>query len=189
MNYQKIYNDIINKAKSLNRKKFKRDNSLYVYYEKHHILPKCLEGNNDKENLVLLTAKEHYVCHKLLTYIYKNNLKVAYAFNRMTFDKKGKHNISVKDYAYARELMSSIFQGGYKLSEETKQKMRKPKSDLHKQHIKIVTKLWSGKNQLGKTRRKYIKHKEDKLCSYCNKLISNNMFSRWHGEKCAKKAC
>ena len=52
MNYQKIYENLISKAKSENRKKYKG-----VYYESHHIIPRCLGGNNDKENKVLLTAK------------------------------------------------------------------------------------------------------------------------------------
>lgn len=66
MNYKKIYEDLIKKAKSENRKKLKREDSNYFYYECHHILPKCLGGTNDKDNLVLLTAREHLICHRLL---------------------------------------------------------------------------------------------------------------------------
>lgn len=70
MNYQKLYDAIIQKAIFKNRKK-----SGKIYYENHHIVPLCLNGNNDKENKVLLTAREHYICHKLLTYIYPKNRK------------------------------------------------------------------------------------------------------------------
>lgn len=69
MNHQKIYEAIIQKAKYENRVKLSKNQEGYVYYEKHHILPRCLNGSNDKENLVLLTAREHYICHKLLTYL------------------------------------------------------------------------------------------------------------------------
>jgi hypothetical protein len=107
MNYQKIYKDLIIKCKNINRKKLEKTNVNYVYYEKHHIIPKCLGGLNESNNLVLLTAKEHYVCHKLLTYIYKENRKIALAFHKMSF---GVHNnnykVSSMDYAYARELIS-----------------------------------------------------------------------------------
>jgi len=119
MNHLKIYNSIIDNAKLKNRVKFNKSNANYVYYENHHIIPKCLGGNGNKENLILLTAKEHYVCHKLLTYIYKENRKIVNAFHRMTFDKKGKHNISSRDYAYARELKSNT-----PVSEESKEKNR-----------------------------------------------------------------
>jgi len=56
MNYQKIYDQIIERAK--NRK-------LEGYKEKHHIIPKCLGGPDNKENLVELTAREHFLCHLL----------------------------------------------------------------------------------------------------------------------------
>jgi hypothetical protein len=117
MNHQKIYESIILKAKSENRVKLKKTNINYVFYHDHHIMPKCMGGGNEKENMQLLIVKEHYACHKLLTYIYLGNRSIAYAFHRMTFDKKGKHNISARDYAYARELISSI-----PMSEETKEK-------------------------------------------------------------------
>lgn len=38
-----------------------------IYSEKHHIIPRSLGGNNAAENIAILTAKEHYVCHHLLT--------------------------------------------------------------------------------------------------------------------------
>lgn len=136
MDHLRYYNLIIEKVKIENRKKYVKSDRRYVYYEKHHILPKCLGGTNDKENLVLLTAREHYICHKLLTYIYKGNRKIANAFCRMTWDKNGNRNISSKDYAYARELKSSI-----PMSEETKKKMRKPKApftDQHKRNIRLA---------------------------------------------------
>jgi hypothetical protein len=66
MNYKKIYDALVNKAKKLNRKKSKG-----VLFEKHHIVPKSLGGSNDKSNLVLLTPKEHYMCHRLLVEIYR----------------------------------------------------------------------------------------------------------------------
>lgn len=36
------------------------------YCEKHHIIPKSLGGNNNRENLVFLSAKDHFKCHQLL---------------------------------------------------------------------------------------------------------------------------
>ena len=58
--YTKCYYNIIAQAQS----RVKVDNT---YYEKHHIIPKSLGGTNVKSNLVHLTAKEHYICHRLLT--------------------------------------------------------------------------------------------------------------------------
>jgi hypothetical protein len=122
MNHQKVYQSIIENAKSLNRIKFKKTNKYYIYYEKHHIIPKCLGGNNDKENLVLLTAREHYICHKLLTYMYRDNKSLVYAFHRMTFDKISNRKISSRDYAYEKEIFNLIPM--FK-SQETKEKFSK----------------------------------------------------------------
>ena len=45
----------------------KQDRSLECYTEKHHIIPKSMGGLDTKENLVVLTAREHYIAHLLLT--------------------------------------------------------------------------------------------------------------------------
>lgn len=58
--YTKTYFNIIQSRLELNRSKKES------YYESHHIMPRCLGGDNKKTNLVLLTAKEHYICHLLL---------------------------------------------------------------------------------------------------------------------------
>ena len=105
MNHQEIYNNIISNAQLQNRIKLKFDNISYCYYEKHHILPSCLGGGNNKENLVLLTTREHFICHKLLTFIHKGNRKIACAFFRMSYDNRNR-KVSSRDYAYAKELMS-----------------------------------------------------------------------------------
>ena len=61
MNYKKNYYDYIDYVKTLNR--YKGDGK---YYEKHHIKPRSLGGNDSEDNLVLLTAREHYLAHYLL---------------------------------------------------------------------------------------------------------------------------
>ena len=78
MDYEKIYFSIIE-----NRKNNKFDG----YTEKHHILPRSLGGTDEKDNIVSLSAREHYICHLLLTEIYKNDKvshsKMLYAFMMM----------------------------------------------------------------------------------------------------------
>ena len=105
MNHLKIYESIINNAKSENRVKLRKNQKKFIYYENHHILPRCLGGNNEKENLVLLTAREHFICHKLLTYINPKNRKITLAFFRLSYDNHNR-KISSRDYTYAKKLMS-----------------------------------------------------------------------------------
>lgn len=98
MNYRKIYNSIIDRAK--NRK-------ATGYTEAHHIKPRCLGGADSKENIVNLTAREHYLCHWLLAKEYKNQ-KLIFAWRSMAMDPLGKryssHTFKYAKEAWAREM-------------------------------------------------------------------------------------
>jgi len=72
MNYLKHYTLLVERGQL--RKKSKE-----VYYERHHIVPKCIGGSNEKSNLTLLTAREHYIAHVLLTKIYPKVVKISQA--------------------------------------------------------------------------------------------------------------
>lgn len=56
--YTRWYYNIISAAQS---------RTTEGYVERHHIIPKSLGGSDEKENLVSLTAREHFICHWLLT--------------------------------------------------------------------------------------------------------------------------
>lgn len=69
MNYEKIYFDLIQSRKKISRKKD------VEYFEKHHIIPRSWGGSDDNSNLVLLTAKEHWIAHLLLSKFAKGQNK------------------------------------------------------------------------------------------------------------------
>lgn len=50
-------------------------NTSQGYTEKHHIIPRCLGGSDEQENIVKLTAREHYIAHLLLTKMFPNNIR------------------------------------------------------------------------------------------------------------------
>ena len=72
MNYRHVYMCIIAHAKSEEKSGLRKKRNG-EYYERHHILPKSLYPlwAKDKRNLVLLTFREHFFCHQLLTKIYR----------------------------------------------------------------------------------------------------------------------
>ena len=82
MNYQSIHDSIIDRAKN-------RVLPAGTYTERHHIIPRCMNGSDDKSNLVDLTAKEHCVIHHLLHELNPNNHKLLNAYWAM---------ITLKDY-------------------------------------------------------------------------------------------
>lgn len=81
--YTKWYFNIINSAKIRSTKS---------YGETHHIIPKSLGGSNSKENLIFLSAREHFICHWLLTKMVEN-VKHKYqmwnAFSCMLYRENG----------------------------------------------------------------------------------------------------
>ena len=130
MDYLKIYNQIIDRGKSNkeNRKKLNKSNLNYVYYENHHIIPKCINGSNDKDNLVLLTPREHFICHMLLTYIYSDNRGIRLALRRFQYSTKfNLYKISSRTYARIKILISEI-----PVSEKSKAKMKKSHENIQK---------------------------------------------------------
>jgi len=99
--YHDWYMQLCNSRQKLNRVKSKNQ-----YFESHHIIPRSLGGSNKKTNLVLLTAREHFIAHLLLTKFTtgKDRQKMIYAFNMMciTFKK------SSKLYQQQRKLFSEL---------------------------------------------------------------------------------
>ena len=173
MNYKKIYDDLISKAKQELRIKYQG-----IYYEKHHIIPKCVGENNARDNLILLTAREHYICHKLLLKIYPKNRGLIFAFWRLTHDKNTGRHVTSRDYAYAKELFHSIPKNK---SAETRQNMRKArkgksydefygkKSKLMKKKRKIQTQGKGNPNS-----RKYLIHNSSlNLYWFCHGNLDN----------------
>lgn len=65
--YTKWYYYIIYRAKSQDRKRLSKNDPFYIYLEKHHIVPKSFGGLDKEDNLVLVSAKEHFILHALLT--------------------------------------------------------------------------------------------------------------------------
>jgi hypothetical protein len=97
------YNTIINHA--INQHRVKGGD---IFYENHHIIPKSLGGDNSKSNLVLLTAKEHVVCHHLLTKftVGPEKSKMNYAFWSLVNgwgNTRSGHRITARQYANLKE--------------------------------------------------------------------------------------
>ena len=95
------------------------------YKERHHIIPKCIGGTDEEDNLIDLYAREHFEAHKLLMLENYGNYKLANAFSNMAFKKSNTTDraLSPEEYEEARLLYANSLKG-VKRPESIKDKLR-----------------------------------------------------------------
>ena len=157
--YERWYYSIIDKAQSQLRSK-----NCEVYYENHHIIPKSLGGLDVEENMVLLTGREHFICHWLLYKFSEGNdkHKMAHAWFMMyQFSKFDKSRYSNSlSYEVARKAHSNAVSEnlrGIPRTEEVKQKISESNRGKKKsvEHCEKLSVAHRGKN-LSKTHRENV---------------------------------
>lgn len=164
MNYEKIYNALIQK-RILNQ--ITRND---CYCELHHIIPRSIRPDLTKEktNIVALTAKEHFVAHHLLKCWYKEKYGIKHKFYIKMHDayhclaRMGKHYISAKQFERIRteHMLRSVGENNTRygsrmlINEQTQEKYLCPKNEIEKYIsngwvIKSETKIFNnGKIQI-----------------------------------------
>jgi hypothetical protein len=200
MDYQKIYNSIIENAQKQSRKKY-----CGVYYESHHIIPLCLGGTGKysqwkyHNNLILLTGKEHYICHRLLCLIHPNNSKLVHALWRMLckgVDTQKRYIPNGKIYQHLKESYSK---SDHLTSTEARERHRQyllkhnpmDTPEARKKRAASLV-LYFAENEGSM---KGIKHTEDALtkmrqpkkiitCPICNKKGGAGNMKRFHFDNC-----
>lgn len=159
--YTTWYFNIINKSKT---------RILDGYFEIHHILPKCLGGKNNSENLVKLTAREHFICHLLLTKMTTgaNKAKMVHAASSYVYWTTKKHNrnftVNSRTIQYLKETRQQHLT--YEMSKPENMKRSRdaakalwanPEHKLKQSHLR--KKLWQDMDYLNKmaARKKTVK--------------------------------
>lgn len=201
MDYLKIYNNIIERAKN-------RTLDVNSYFEKHHIKPKGIGGDNDPNNLVNLTYREHFVCHWMLHRIYPKNKQISAAFHIMVYGynvrktkKLNKNNYIPSSRSLEEaKIAQKHHRTGTKHSEETKQKMRDTlKKKMENGYIcpnnkgRITsdeTKKKQSKAKIGKKRTQEIKDKisETKKKQHQENIVIRKKMSQETKDKIRQKA-
>lgn len=115
MDYKKIYDDLMRARMSIKNDRIKQK-SEGVYLERHHIIPLSMGGIKSyslrSDNIVLLTAREHYLAHRMLWLIYKSR-EMGFAFHKMVFSSSPlqKRRFDSRAYEAAKKALSKCQRG------------------------------------------------------------------------------
>ena len=144
--YTRWYYNIIRRAQT-------RSSSDYT--EKHHIVPRSLGGGNAKDNLVALTAREHFVCHLLLTKMTLGNdlFKMKHALSMIMNAKNignGRYVPASRIYEYVKKCHLEALKEGWteekrKIHSEKISKISKGRKMSEATKEKHRNKVWTEK--------------------------------------------
>ena len=183
------------------------------YYERHHIIPKSMGGDDIYPNLVLLTAREHFICHALLWRMTGgiDKSKMAYAVKRMKGgnkyqkryfnsrlytkpDMSGSNNPNygntwnmTDDQIKANSIRNSGNNNpnfGKKMSEKQKKQISK---SMKGNVISESTRIKISKANSGNGHWAFEIKRKRENCIYCNKEVASHTVNRWHNENCKQK--
>lgn len=207
--YTKCYISIISLALQEKRIKLKKADSNFVYYEAHHIIPKSISPEygslkSNPWNKVLLTPKEHFICHLLLTKMcagtYKN--KMHYALWTMC-NRQSSSQIRFRSNlysAYKEKMQQSLsidrkgktFEElyGEERSAEIKERMKlrktrsSPTETERLETSKRVSEYWKNNpNSAGFAKKPQL---EKVVCEKCNMLVDPGNYAKHHGVNCKR---
>ncbi len=177
--------------------------------EQHHILPKSLQGDNEADNLVFLSLREHFIAHLLLVKFLsgQNKHKMCYALHRLITDKKH----TSRSYAFLKSDFQDAFKesgkriwktrkrGPQNFSSEIKQRMSDaqkkkcidhPRTDKWRENQRqfmLLSNPFRGKKHTEISRKKMSNAVRPTVyCTTCNMNISKTNFTRFHQHKHAR---
>ena len=182
MNYKKVYNKIIE-----NRLNNPLDGTEYG--EKHHIIPRSLGGSDEPDNLVRLTAREHFICHALLSEMYEKETFEWYKMNhaimmmKASSDEHGNNRyFNSRLYELKRKDFSKVMsesQSGRNNSQYGKVKSA--------EHLRKLRNTWIEKYpKPNKQKIRDLKRKIKKRLQYSFEYnFYNNLFLEFKASKCS----
>ena len=119
------------------------------YTEKHHIVPRSMGGSDKKDNLVDLTAREHYIAHLLLTRCVTKEFipKMMYAFVMMAIvkDKVQQRTFKVNSRLFeSRKLEANNYKTEFRHTEDAKARIAEklkgvPKPEFTEDHKRNIS--------------------------------------------------
>ena len=136
-----------------------KEQKIDGYFEIHHIVPRSMGGSNEKDNLIKLTARQHFIAHWMLWKAYSGKMMHAFFMMAKICDGEKRYNkLNGKTYQKLTEDFrkdNSIrhkgnkYALGYRWSEEEKQNLREkralqiiPKEVYEKRKLTMLNRIW-----------------------------------------------
>jgi len=172
--YTKWYDNIIGSA---------RLRVIDGYTENHHIIPKSFGGSNKEENLVRLTAREHFICHLLLIKMTHGKQQQQMIHSAHFLLTNGK--IKSRTYEMVKRMKSDLLKSNNPMKDPIIAKRLGDAIRGATHHMKRAecraraVELNSGSNNpnFGKKQKRI-------TCEVCGKDLPINAYARWHGNNC-----
>jgi hypothetical protein len=156
-----------------------RHRAIDGYSEKHHIIPKSLKGDDSPANLIRLTAREHFLCHRLLTKMTEGDarIKMLHALGKfIQCSDLQQRNFTARQYNVIRKAIIDARTG-----------IRRPGIG----GVKKGTIPWnkgklqgSHSNESNQNRSTTMKNKPNITCPHCGKIGKGNVMHRYHFTNC-----
>ncbi len=182
-----------------------KNRQLYGYSESHHIIPRSLGGQDTPDNLVNLTAREHFICHWLLTKIYPtgeeywkmlNALRMMRAENpnqqRYTTKitarvyEKLKENYAIEQSARVSGENNPMFGDKFYRSEQGRQSQINAVTGDNNGAKSIEARQKISESKKGKKREAFSEEWKNKL-SAAHSAENNGMYGKKHSAETRKK--
>lgn len=166
------------------------------YHEKHHIVPKCLGGSDNKDNFIELFAKEHFEAHRLLALENPNNDKLVYAWFAMSHQKnqhQQRYEVSGEEYeeakqAWCRQYSKSISgERHWDVSGKNNPMYGKRHTEEVRQKISQINKGRPNPMKGKKYSSEFCKKLSEKAKERLKNKKNHNMYGKHHSEETKRK--
>jgi len=181
------------------------------YVEQHHIIPKSLKIVNEKvdKNLVYLTPREHFLCHRFLAKMFSNSLWKKKMNAAVFMMCNTTYMISSRQYEFlrfqhfktnipsihTRKKMAASLKNLIWIKREQTNEFLRVSSEKAQEFYKLgfikgrKPRINAPVHSIANRRKISMSHilRVKITCEYCGLVCSKHMHTRWHGNKCKAK--
>lgn len=104
--YRNLYIRLVERCKTMT------EEELSGYNEVHHILPRCMGGKDNEENLILMPIRYHIMAHIILSEIFPDNVKIVYAafcmINLRNKSSRKRNKIILKELRFSTRFLAQL---------------------------------------------------------------------------------